>query len=345
VPSRGVLRVAPGGSAVLAVDVSRIDGFAESVRFEFRGLSDDFVVSSTIVGPGQTRGLLTLTAPWDAATGTLPISVVGVAAVNGARVEIVADPTPVLLTVTSAPRFTLEVAEAALVVGQGKDAWLHVGAARANGFAGPIAVSIVGLPGLARATSVTIPATERTTTVAVHAWTVPSRNPVVSVPVAGTYAISAKGSATIDGEPVTAYAPAIPITIAPAPFVVNAEPARQSFLLPAEAAADDAAVDGGTVTEAASDEPDEGMGATFTITITRQGGFSDAVDITLADLPDGLTASVASVQAGENDASITLTATAALATGEHSIRFRGSATIDGSDFAQDSQVVVIKVIR
>lgn len=332
-PSRGVARVAPGGSVPLSVDVTRVDGFNGAVRFECVGLPAGYVVSPTLVGPGQTRGLVTVTAPWDAEPGLLPISVVGVGAVDGARVRKVADPDPVLLTVTGPPSFTLAVAEAALAVEQGKDATVHVAATRTNGYAGPISVSLLGLPSLARAAAVTIPEGESTATVTIEAWTVPSRNPIVAVPVAGIGQVAAKGAATIDGKPVTAFSPAVPLTISEAPFIVNVEPIRQSFLLAAVPA------------ELEDGVAEEGMDAEFTVAISRRGGFTGAVEISVVGLPDGLTASAASVPEHENDATITLTATRALPTGEHNVRFTGRATINGREFTQTGQVVTVKALR
>ena len=347
VPSRGVARIAPGGSAALALDVSRIDGFNGAVRFECVGLPADYAESAAIVGSGQTRVLMTLTAPWDAQPGVIPLSIVGIAAVNGSPVRKVADPATFLLTVTAPPAFTLAVADAALTVQQGKDVTAHVAATRADGFDGPITVSLVGLPGQARATAVTIPTGETTAAVTVHAWTVPSRNPILAVPNSGTVQIAAKGSATIGGMPVTAYAPAFPITIVEAPFTVNVEPARQSFLLAAQPEVDEASTPEGTTTDEGADatDPVEGMDADFTVVISRRGGFTDAVGITVDDLPEGLTASWATVPEHENDATITLTATPTLTTGDHTIRFTGRATVNGAEFTQASQAVVIKVLR
>ena len=345
VPTRGVARIAAGGSTPLAVDVSRTDGFAGAVRFRCEGLPEGFEVDSALVGAGQTRGYITLAAPWDAKPALLPVTVVGSAAVGGKSVERVAAPT-VLLTVTPAPPFTLSIAEAAVTVEQGKDASLHVEGVRADGFSAPVALTVLGLPGLARASGASLAISADSAAVPLHAWTVPSRNPVVAVPRAGVQFITVKGAATIDGKPVAAYSRAVPLTIIEAPFIVNVEPIRQSFLLPAVASGAPAGGTDEADPEASPvDGPDEGMDAEFTVAITRQGGFTDAASVIVTGLPEGLMASSATVPEHENSATITLTASAALETGEYPIRFTGTATINGREFSQNSQAVVIKILR
>jgi hypothetical protein len=342
VPTRGVARIAAGGSTPLAVDVSRVDGFAGAVRFRCENLPEGFSVDSALVEAGQTRGYITLTAPWDAAPALHPVSIVGVAAVGGQRVERVASPNRVLLTVTPACPFTLSVAEAAITVEQGKDATLHVEGVRADGFSAPVALSVIGLPGLARASGASLAASDDAAVIPLHAWTVPSRNPVVAVPRAGVQYVTVKGSATIDGKPVAAYSRAVPLTIVESPFIVNVEPIRQSFLLPAVETATSADSTEGSETAA---NADEGMDADFAVEITRQGGFTDTASVAVTGLPEGLTASVATVPEHENSVTITLTASRSLETGEYPIRFTGKATVNGREFSQDSQSVVIKILR
>lgn len=64
----------------------------------------------------------------------------------------------------------------------------------------------------------------------------------------------------------------------------------------------------------------------FTASVTRLGGLVGVVDITVEDLPDGLTSAVTNVQTsnGVTTATVALSATAAAATGVHPVTVRGS---------------------
>jgi hypothetical protein len=58
-----------------------------------------------------------------------------------------------------------------------------------------------------------------------------------------------------------------------------------------------------------------GNSATLNVTIVRVGGFADAVDVTFADLPAGVTASPATIAAGDTSVGVTISVDAAAATG------------------------------
>ena len=92
-------RVSRGGSVTMQVDVVRLDQFIGPIRLLCPDLPKTFDVSPTIIGVGQNRALLTVSAPWDAPLGLMPLSIVGVCAVGNRQIERVANPSPILLTV------------------------------------------------------------------------------------------------------------------------------------------------------------------------------------------------------------------------------------------------------
>ena len=215
-------RVSRGGSVTMQVDVVRLDQFNGPIRLLCPDLPKTFDVSPTIIGVGQNRALLTVSAPWDAPLGLMPLSIVGVCAVGNRQIERVANPSPILLTVMDTPEFTLQLAEIGLSAVHNKTVDLHVSADRHGSFVGPIALSVSGLPNRVSAAAVTIAEGETEATVSVKAGTFERREQFSVLPVPGTSYISVNGTATVNSETVKQSTPAIPLTIVKAPFIVTA---------------------------------------------------------------------------------------------------------------------------
>ena len=350
-------RVSRGGSVTMQVDVVRLDQFKGPIRLLCPDLPKAFDVSPTLIGVGQNRALLTVTAPWDAPLGLLPLSVVGVCAVGNRQIERVANPSPLLLTVMDAPEFTLTLAEIGLSAVHNKTADLHVTANRHGSFVGPIALSVSGLPNRVSAATVTIAEGETAATVTVKAGTFERREQFSVLPVTGTNYISVTGTATVSGETVKQSTPAIPLTIVEAPFIVTVEPLRFSIVFPAKTASKGNAAalsDGGTVAIAANPtadtettESDASLTkeAILTLTIVRQGGFTDEITLTPLDLPEGFTTEAATIPVNETEVKVPLQALSSLEDKTYQFKFRGSATINGKEFVQDSPILNAKIIH
>lgn len=351
-------RVCRGDSTSLTIEVTRIDEFNGPVRFAIPNLSKDFAVSPTILEPDQIQALITLTAPPDAPLGHLPITLIGVGTIHNRRVERKAEPDPIFLTVMEAPHFALEVAEVGLSIVQSREVPLHITANRKQGFIGPIELSVVGLPERSEASEAILAEGETETTITVKAGSFFRRELFSVLPPAGTQHIAVTGSATINNEPVVQTTPAIPLTIIEAPFVVTVTPLRQSIILPAASPvtespegshtsseqptasvseADD------TVTENSAKEATEE--AILTVTVSRQGGFTDKIDVVPIDLPAGFTVSEVSIPEHETEANMTLTASDTLEADTYNIKFTGSGMINGQQFDQESPTVAVKIVR
>ena len=344
------------------MDVVRLDLFDGPIRLICPTLPRTFDVSPTIVGPDQNRAMLTITAPWDAPLGLMPLSVVGVCAVGGRRIERVATPAPILLTVMDAPEFTLTVAEIGLSAVHNKSVDLHVIAKRRDDFVGPIELSVSGLPNRVSVLPdpvskkpVTIAEGETEATLSVKAGTFERREEFSVLPTPGTSYISVTGAATVNGEAVKQSTPAIPLTVMEAPFIVTVEPLRFSIVFPATATADVAAVqDSGTVAiasnptadvEATKGEMPLTKEAILTLTIVRLGGFTDEVTLTPVDVPEGFTTEAATIPADETEVKVPLKALASLKADTYQFKFQGSATINEKVFAQDSPILNVKIIH
>lgn len=350
-------RVSRGSSVTLQIDVTRLDQFAGPIRLLCPDLPKTFDVSPTIVGADQNRAMLTITAPSDAPLGLMPLSIVGVCAVGGRQIERIATPSPILLTVMDAPEFTLALAEIGLSAVHNKTVDLHVTASRRDNFVGPIALSVSGLPN--RVSALPDPISEKPVaiaegkteaTISVKAGTFERREEFSVLPTPGTSYISVTGTATVNGETVKQSTPAIPLTIGEAPFIVTVEPLRFSIVFPATAGPEvetvaltetNATVD----TETAKAEDPQTKEAILTLTIVRQGGFTDEVTLTPIDVPEGFTTEAVTIPADETEAKVPLKALSSLTPETYEFRFRGSVTINDKPFEQDSPILKVKIIH
>ncbi|MXY27982.1 hypothetical protein F4Y59_07470 [Candidatus Poribacteria bacterium] len=355
-------RVNRGSSVTMQVDVVRLDQFTGPIRLLCPDLPKTFDVSPTIIGTGQNRAMLTITAPWDASLGLMPISIVGVYAVGNRQRERVATPSPILLTVMDAPEFTLTLAEIGLSAIHNKTVDLHVTANRRDDFVGPIALSVSGLPNRISVLPdpvskkpVTLAEGQTEATLTVKAGTFERREEFSVLPIPGTSYISVTGTATVNGEAVKQSTPAIPLTIVDAPFIVTVDPLRFSIVFPAKATDNTATVqDSGTVaiaanltadTEATESEIPLTKEAILTLAIVRQGGFTDELTLTPIDVPEGFTTEAAIIPADETEIKVPLKALSSLKADTYAFKFRGTATINDKAFIQDSPVLKVKIIH
>lgn len=352
-------RVSRGGTFTMQVNVNRLDKLSGPIRLHCPTLPKTFEVSPAVVEVGQNKALLTVTAPWDAPLGLMPFSVAGVSAVGSRQVERTT-PSSMLLTVMEAPEFTLTLAEISTSVTHNKSVSLHVTANRRNGFTGPIALSVIGLPPRVSATPVNIAEGKNEAVLSVKAGSFERREQFSVVPAPGINYISVVGTAKVGRETMSQSTPAIPLTILEAPFIVTVEPLRFSIVFPATVAANaDAATIAQTGTVAIAANPtadteaslaDESEApltkeAILTLTIVRQGGFTDEVTLTPIDLPEGFTTGAVTIPVNETEVKVPLKALGSLEDKTYQFKFRGSATINGKPFVQDSPILNAKIIH
>ena len=354
-------RISRGGTLMMTVSAARVDGFNGALRFYSPDLPKGFVVSPTILYAGQNQGLLTITAPVDAPLGLHPFSIVGVGAVGGRRIEETASPQEILLTVMEAPPFTLSFADVDINVVHNKSTNFHVIADRQDGFNGPIALTVQGMPVRISGGKATIPAGKNSTVISLRAGTVERREQFSVVPTPGTSYISVSGTANINRESFTESTPAIPLTVVEAPFIVTIEPLRFSIVFPKAASETEAAaaVQNGVVavsnpspTEKPEQTPETAeksesikKSAKLTMSIVRRGSFTDFVTIKPITVPEGITVPEATIPINENDVEVDLEALSSLEPKTYQVKFRATAVINGKAFVQDSPVINVKIIR
>ncbi|MDE0315517.1 MAG: PPC domain-containing protein [Candidatus Poribacteria bacterium] len=354
-------RISRGGTLMLTVSAARVDGFNGALRFYSPDLPKGFVVSPTILYAGQNQGLLTITAPTDAALGLHPFSIVGVGAVGGRRIEETASPQEILLTVMEAPPFTLSFADVDINVVHNKSTNFHIIADRREGFNAPIALTVQGMPQRISGGKATIPAGKNSTVISLRAGTVERREQFSVVPIPGTSYISVSGTANLNRESFTESTPAIPLTVVEAPFIVTIEPLRFSIVFPKQASETEAAaadqdgvvaVSNPSPTEKSEQTPETAeksepikKSAKLTMSIVRRGSFTDFVTIKPITVPEGITVPEATIPMNENDVEVDLEALSSLEPKTYQVKFRATAVINGKAFVQDSPIINVKIIQ
>lgn len=359
----GIARVAQGGTTAFNVNIGRIDGFNGPLRIESRGLPPSYAVSSAQLAAGQSSALITVTALEDARLETLTLRFAAVGSIGGRRVERLS--APILLTALPRPPFRLEMAEPSLAALQDQNAAANIIASRADGFAAPIALTIVGLPALSTQVAPAIGQGADRSTVTIRAWNINGRTDDRTVPAAGEQYITVRGTATLNGVVYTQTTPAVRLQVLEAPFVVRVQPVRQSFVLtkpeppPEEETADVATAEGAEEAETAEETEANGeanggtetpqlpetVDAELTLTLVRRGGFTGAVDIAAVNLPEGLTADPVRAADGAAEVKVKVKAARTMKAGDYRFHFIGKATINGRPFQQITSTVTAKIIQ
>ncbi len=350
-------RVSRGGTFTMQVNVNRLDRLSGPIRLHCPTLPKTYDVSPAVIELGKNQAVLTVTAPWDAPLGLIPFSVAGVSAVGSRQVERIATPSLMLLTVMEAPEFTLALAEISASVAHNKTVNLHLTTNRRDDFTGPITLSVVGLPPRVTAAPVTVTSDKSEAVLSIRAGSFERREQFSVVPPPGINYISVVGTASVNGETVSQSTPAIPLTILEAPFIVTVEPLRFSIVFPATVAANgDAnpnaqadtlaiAANPTADTETTENETPVTKEAMLTLTVVRQGGFTDIVTLTPINLPEGFTTETVTIPVNETEVKVPLKVISSLEDKTYQFKFRGSAMINGKEFVQDSPILNTKVIH
>ena len=260
-----------------------------------------------------------------------------------------------------APPFTLSFADVDINVVHNKSTNFHVIADRREGFDGPIALTVQGMPQRISGGKATIPAGKNSTVISLRAGTVERREQFSVVPIPGTSYISVSGTANINRESFTESTPAIPLTVVEAPFIVTIEPLRFSIVFPKAASETEAAAAGqdGVVavsnpspTEKSEQTPESAensepikKSAKLTMSIVRRGSFTDFVTIKPITVPEGITVPEATIPINESDVEVDLEALSSLEPKTYQVKFRATAVINGKAFVQDSPIINVKIIR
>jgi CBS domain-containing protein len=185
--------------------------------------------------------------------------------------------------------YSLSATPAALTVTQGASVTDAVSILRTNGFTGAVALSVSGLP--AGVTASIVPAT---TTGAAATLTLTA----ATTATLGTSVVTINGTGTPGARTATLSLTVSPPTVAD--FSLTATPATLSLV--------------------------RGATGTTAISIARTGGFAEAVTLSAAGLPAGVTATFSPNPATGNSSTLTLAASATATLGAASVTINGTST-------------------
>ena len=142
--SASTLTVAQGGSGTATVTVGRSGGFSEAVALTAEGAPAGVTVAfaPASVPAAATASTLTATATGEAAAGTYPITV----RATGPGVPAKTAQLSLTVTAAQAPAYAITVSPASLTVAQGARDSAAIQIVRAGGFAGPVTLTLSGIP-------------------------------------------------------------------------------------------------------------------------------------------------------------------------------------------------------
>jgi len=249
-------------------------------------------IAPVTIPVGSTSATLSVQIGATVAAGTLQATV----SASGAGVSTAT--TALAITVAPPPDFTIALGAATAAVQQGGSTTATVNITRTGGFAGAVTLTATGLP-----TGVTA-----------------TFNPAAPTGNTSTLTLTAAAGATVGSSNVTVSATGQGVTgtkTAALALTVSAPAQTPAFSL---------AVTPTTVSV------EQGKSVTATVAITRTGGFTGAVNLTVTGLPTGVTHSFASPVMGApsettaNQATLTLTAGATATTGTATLTITGTAT-------------------
>jgi uncharacterized membrane protein len=277
--------VTQGSSATYTVNITRTGGFTGAVTL---GMSSSPSGLTGTFSPNPATGASsTLTVPTTTSTAVGPytITVTG----TGTGVPTHTATTSLTVNAPATPDFSLSVTPSSATVTQGSSATYTVNITRTGGFTGAVSLSFGSSPSGLTGTFAPNPATGATSTLTV---------PTTTATATGTYTITVTGT----GSGVPTHTATTSLTVNPpaaGDFSLSVSPASLSIK--------------------------QGTSGTYTVSVTRTGGFTGAVQLSVSGLPSGVTAVFSPNPATGTTSTLTVTATATAATGSFALTITGTS--------------------
>jgi hypothetical protein len=327
-----IQRISRGSHAVVGVEVQRQAGFGGAVEAWLDNLPEGVTAEPLLVPPESTVSpLIVLRAAEDAPLGHYPIKLAAKGVVGGQQVLRQGKPQAdgrvvreAYLTVLDKPLFTIEPVTLAARVEQNESTPIELQVHRHNGFPGEIQVSAEGFSSgkepLTRNVElqpVTLKSGETRATINLKAK-LDSET--------GTRLVLLKGEAKANGQTVTQYSRAIPLTIDPLPFMLaNSLPRLALTALP-------------------PDKKSAASEAEFSVKANRRGWFTDDISLSVEGAPEGLVISSTNIARGAAEAAFKIVATDKAPAGkEVSLTVVGTANINGRAYQFRGTPIVVTI--
>ncbi|MBI3417334.1 MAG: PPC domain-containing protein [Verrucomicrobia bacterium] len=324
-------RVRRGGHATLRCEVSRATGFGDTVRVAVTELPPGLFAEALLLPPDAGSGLLVVSASKDAALGTFPIKLEASGLIGGKLVTRTVEPLSndrpakqAFITILEAAPFTLDASAFNVVLEQDQSASVEVFAQRREGFTGEIKLSAEGFSAgrdpvtrHLEVSEVTLKGNEARASLKLKARLDSE---------VGTRTIVLRGESTIDGQTITQYSQAIPVTLSEFPFVLTPNLKKLSLT----------ALPPGTQSAAGE--------ASLIVKVARRGGFTNEVTFTLDGVPEGITANLEKIPANGSETTIKLVASEKAPAGkEFTLTLTGAGLHNDRTFRQKTAPIALTV--
>lgn len=293
--STDTLNIPAGGTAAVTVTATR-PGFAGPIELSLPGLPAGLTASRTVLGPGRTVAVMTVTAAADAPVGSLQaVKLLGTAKIGDRDVQMASNVATPVKTRNATLRYLPEAIETATAAAIAPPAQLALAVDKTDVVFGPhltATVKVTATRGMGLDEAVTLAVTPdkegvpANITVAVKP--VEKGKNEVEIAITGTdkaplgeFTVALQGTLKQDKTTVVQPAPALRLIL---------QPVIQAALDPA----------GGKLARNGKH--------TVKVNVTRNPAFSGPVTVTLQNLPKGVTATPATIPPEASTADIELTA-------------------------------------
>ena len=247
------LSITQGSSGTSTISVTDVGGFTGSVTLAASGLPSG-VTAAFGTNPTTGTSVLTLTASSTATTGSSTVTITGTSGSLTATTTLA-----LTVSATATPNFTISASPASLTVTQGSSGASTITITSTGGFSSATTLSASGLPSGVTAAFSTNPVT-----------------PAANGTVTSTLTLTASATATTGAATVTITGISGSLThSATIALTVNASSATKNFTLSLSPS---------------SFTVDERGSVSTTLTVTSQGGFNSAVDLSVNEFPSGVSA-------------------------------------------------------
>ena len=287
------LSITQGSSGTSTITVTDVGGFTGSVTLAASGLPSG-VTAAFGTNPTTGTSVLTLTASSTATTGSSTVTITGTSGSLTATTTLA-----LTVSATATPNFTISASPASLTVTQGSSGASTITITSTGGFSSATTLSASGLPSGVTAAFSTNPVT-----------------PAANGTVTSTLTLTASATATTGAATVTITGTSGSLTHSTTiALTVNASSATKNFTLSLSPS---------------SFTVDERGSVSTTLTVTSQGGFNSAVDLSVNEFPSGVSATASANPVtppanGSTNVTITWSASRRAPTGTTTIELIGTS--------------------
>ncbi|MCI0744861.1 MAG: hypothetical protein L0Y58_05580 [Verrucomicrobia subdivision 3 bacterium] len=323
-------RLHRGGHTRVRCELTRIAGFDGPVRFAFEDLPSGVSSEPLVLTTGPASGLVLISASKDAPLGAFPVRMTATGTVGGKTVTRAVEPLsgdkPArqgFVTVLEPAPFAIELITLSSIMEQTQAERIEFLARRHEGFSGDVKFTAEGFSAGKDPITKSFDVRETTLKSGESMGNVKLTAKVDAE--VGTRTVVIRGDATVDGKPVTQYSRPVPVTVREIPFTVASTLTRLNVTaLPTNA------------TSAARE-------AATTVKLTRRGGFTNEVQLSVEGVPTGIDWTLDKIPAGGTEGTLKLVANDKAPPGTNTLTIIGAGLHNDRNFKHRARAVTLVI--